>query len=347
MAMNKATTKESNIRPEPDEGASEYLETIALLQEEILRLESELLACEPATASVAGFSRKAEEEARQASQSSREEIDKLTTELAVREETINLLIEQLRLVEEAEAASRAEWEQLSHWIAEVEQRVDRQAQSGADRQVEELASQQRQTDEYRSQLENERSTWSQERRALEQEIRRLGSLLASASQGSGKPGADAEALAVLEAENKRLVKRCTDLEETSSTEIGTLREAAESARRELAETRRQRDQIQDERDRERREYEIAVASLRAHSSRSSLAAGEPAAAAVEASTVGATATESPKTTDNSIALEADMRIRAFRQHLKEIHCHETEARNRNKLSARLSRLWNRTATTSQ
>ena len=133
-----------------------------------------------------------------------------------------------------------------------------------------------------------------------------------------------------------------ELEEASSAEIKTLREAAESARNEIAETRRQRDQIQDERNRERREYEIAVASLRAHASRASLVAGEQTATATPA----AKATESPKSTDNSIALEADMRIRAFRQHLKEIHCHETEARNRNKLSARLSRLWNRTASTS-
>jgi chromosome segregation ATPase len=338
MAMNKARSMESNSRPEPDEGASEYLETIALLQEEILRLESELLACQPATASVSGLGRRAEEEARQAqaSQSSREEIDKLSTELALREETINLLLDQLRLVEETEAASRAEWEQLSQWVAEVEKRVERQAETGTGRQVEELASQQRQIDEYRSQLEDERTKWSQERQALEHEIHRLGSLLASASREGGKPSADSEALAVLEAENKRLAKRCADLEESSSAEIKALRETAELTRRELAETCRQREQIQDARDRERREYEIALAALRSHASRASLAAGEPEP----------TTTESPKSTDNSIALEADMRIRAFRQHLIEIHSHEVEARNRNKLSARLSRLWKRTATTS-
>jgi hypothetical protein len=333
---------DSNSRPEPEEGASEYLETIALLQEEILRLESELQAREPATASVTEFSRKVEEESRQAGQLTREEIDKLTTELAIRDETINLLMDQIRLAEEAESASRNEWEQLSQWVAEVEKRVERQAEAGAGRQVEELASQQRQIDEYRSQLEQERTTWSQDRRALEQEIRRLGSLLASASQEGGNGGADAEALAILEAENKRIAQRCTDLEEASSAEIKTLREAAETARGELAETRRQRDQIQDERDRERREYEIAVASLRAQASRASLADGEPAAGV----TAGVTATEAPRSTDNSVALEADVRIRAFRQHLKEIHSHETETRNRNKLSARLSRLWNRTATTS-
>ena len=69
MAMNRATTMESNNRPDPDEGASEYLETIALLQEEILRLESELLAREPASSSVVEFGRQVEEEAQQASQS--------------------------------------------------------------------------------------------------------------------------------------------------------------------------------------------------------------------------------------------------------------------------------------
>ena len=44
----------------------------------------------------------------------------------------------------------------------------------------------------------------------------------------------------------------------------------------------------------------------------------------------------------SPALEADMRIRAFRQHLREIHVHESEARKPAGLSARLSRLWSRT-----
>jgi len=344
--MNQATTMESNNRPEPDEGACEYLETIALLQEEILRLESELLAREPATSSTLEFARKVEEEAQQTSRSNHQEIDQLRTELTIREETINLLLEQLRLVEEAEAASRAEWEQLSHWVAEVEQRVERQAEAGTGRQIEELANQQRQIDEYRSQLERERATWSQDRRALEQEVHRLESLLASATRESGNPSADAEALAVLEAENKLLAKRYAELEETSSAEIGTLREAAESARRELEETRRQRDQIQDERDRERREYEIAVASLRTHASRASLAAGEHTATATSTANASSAATEAPRSTDISTALEADLRIRAFRQHLKEIHSHETETRNRNRLSARLSRLWNRTATTS-
>jgi hypothetical protein len=76
-----------------------------------------------------------------------------------------------------------------------------------------------------------------------------------------------------------------------------------------------------------------VASLRAQVSRASLAAKEVAIAGAG----------THKTDEHQSALEADMRIRAFRQHLKEIHQNETEVRNQNRLSARLSRLWSRTA----
>ena len=106
----------------------------------------------------------------------------------------------------------------------------------------------------------------------------------------------------------------------------------EMARREIEEVRRERDLVQDERDRERREYEIAVASLRSQASR----------AAVTARESEGHATRSDASSDVPSALEADIRIREFRQHLKEIHCHEAEARNRNRLGARLSRLWTRT-----
>lgn len=106
----------------------------------------------------------------------------------------------------------------------------------------------------------------------------------------------------------------------------------EMARREIEEVRRERDLVKDERDRERREYEIAVASLRSQVSRAALTARENKGPA----------TGSDASSDVPAALEADIRIREFRQHLKEIHCHEAEARNRNRLGARLSRLWART-----
>ena len=106
----------------------------------------------------------------------------------------------------------------------------------------------------------------------------------------------------------------------------------EMARRECEEIRGERDLVQDERDRERREYEIAVATLRSQASRAAASADESEGHAAR----------SDASSDVPSALEADIRIREFRQHLKEIHCHEAEARNHNRLGARLSRLWTRT-----
>ena len=137
---------------------------------------------------------------------------------------------------------------------------------------------------------------------------------------------------MLECENQRLRQLCHDLEATVKSETRSLRDAVEAGRRELEEVRKERDCVQDERDRERREYEIAIASLRSQSSRAALRAYESEAHVTR-----------PETTDTvSSALEADLRIREFRQHLKEIHNHEAEARSHNRLGARLSRLWTRT-----
>ena len=62
----------------------------------------------------------------------RQELARLDAELAARDETINLLLDQIQLVEEAESASRAEWEQLAAWVTEVEERVERQAGAASD-----------------------------------------------------------------------------------------------------------------------------------------------------------------------------------------------------------------------
>jgi hypothetical protein len=261
----------------------------------------------------------------------RQEFLRLSAELAARDETITLLLDQLRLVEDAESASRAEWEQLTQWVAEVEQRVERQDGAGTEKLVLELDSHRRQAEEFRSQLDRERKAWNHQRSGLETEIQRLQALLARAAQEVAAPG-DAAALTILESENQRLRQLCTDLDETIKSEAKSLHEAIELGRRELEEVRRERDLVTDERDRERREYEIAVASLRSQSSRAALAVQDSESHATRFETHG----------DVSPGLEADIRIREFRQHLKEIHCHEAEARNRNRLGARLSRLWTRT-----
>src|SRR5258708_39652683 len=99
---------------------AEYQDTLALLQEEIASLEEEVRLRDQALA-------QREEQSKEASQSCSEasasQIADLTAELARREEIITLLFDELRIVEEAEAAGKAEWEQLDQWVEKVEQRV--------------------------------------------------------------------------------------------------------------------------------------------------------------------------------------------------------------------------------
>src|SRR5947208_13938421 len=68
---------------------------------------------------------------REGKEAARRQVASLTAEIASREETISLLLEQARLFEEAEAADRANWEQLNHWVQELEQRVESGGPEGA------------------------------------------------------------------------------------------------------------------------------------------------------------------------------------------------------------------------
>ena len=329
--MEKPGMMDGTSDPGCDQADADYLETIALLQDEIARLEEELLAHEEIGPSSAHTDRSRADPGDPDELPNRQELDRLGAELAARDETINLLLDQLRLVEEAESASRVEWEQLTQWVAEVEQRIERQDGAGTEKLALELDAHRKQAEECRLQLDLERTAWNDQRRGLENEIQRLQSLLARAAQ-EGAATSDHAALAILESENQRLRQLCQDHDETIKSEARSRREAMEMARREIEEVRRERDLVKDERDRERREYEIAVASLRSQVSRAALTARENKGPA----------TGSDASSDVPSALEADIRIREFRQHLKEIHCHEAEARNRNRLGARLSRLWART-----
>jgi hypothetical protein len=329
--MEKPGMMDGTSDPGCDQADADYLETIARLQDEIAHLEEELLAHEEIGSSSVRTDRSREDAGDPDELPNRQELDRLGAELAARDETINLLLDQLRHVEEAESASRVEWEQLTQWVAEVEQRIERQDGAATEKLTLELDAHRRQVEESRLQLNLERKDWIDQRRGLENEIHRLQSLLARAAQ-EGAATSDHAALAILESENQRLQQLCHDHDETIMSEAQSLREAMEMAGREIEEVRKERDLVQDERDRERREYEIAVASLRSQASRAALTARESKGPA----------TGSEANSDVPSTLEADIRIREFRQHLKEIHCHEAEARNRNRLGARLSRLWTRT-----
>ena len=224
--ISPETTHDSPGGNDPDPGA-EYLDTIALLQDEISLLESELQArrdddlesrVSPAPDGDAA-----------ATALLQQSLDRTRDELSARDETISFLLEQLRLIEDAESASRAEWEQLAQWVSEVEERVEGQDLARNRGDEEERAELRRGALEARSQLEHERKTWAAERRRLEEEAGRLQALLAraAAADGGGEPGA-AAALEALESENRRLRHSYRQLEQTSRAETEALRSESRS-----------------------------------------------------------------------------------------------------------------------
>jgi hypothetical protein len=331
--MSSGYTTESETQKESDQAGLEYQETIALLQEEIARLESELLDRVEAGQIRPEEGGSRDDEVEPCDQAPRQELERLTAELTTRDETINVLLDQLRLVEEAESATRAEWEQLAAWVTAVEERVERQTGAATAPADEEIAAHRRMAEDCRSQLDREREAWKNQRREMARELERLEGLVAHPHSGQDSQASDVSAaITALEAENRRLRQQHLELEENTKAENDDLRGSLESAEQALAEARGELSKVQDDRDRERREFEIAMTSLRAQVSRASLVhpeTKEDAPAAVA-------------TVEASPALDADMRIRAFRQHLREIHMHESEARKPMGLSGRLSRLWSRT-----
>ena len=110
-----------------------------MLQEEIARLEHELQVREESRQASASEEEPLLDDDGGSSDSSealgvqREEIERLNAELAGRNETIILLLDELSRLEEAQEAGRAEWEQLNGWLAELEAglRVRRQRDASA------------------------------------------------------------------------------------------------------------------------------------------------------------------------------------------------------------------------
>ncbi|WP_165224510.1 hypothetical protein [Aquisphaera insulae] len=319
--------RDQGERDDPDGG---LLETISLLQEEVARLEAELLARDDDDRGRSSADALVESARAEAERAAHDELDRLRTELAGRDETLNLVLDQLRLVEEAEAAGRAEWEQLAAWVADMEERVERAEVAPASAATEEVERRRREAEDLRAELGRERRAWSERQAELEREIERVQELLAAApgKGGGDTAGPTAEAMEAIEADNRRLRKLHKALEAEAEARLAVLREELDSAKRQAEEASGQLIVVQDLRDREQREYEIAVASLRAQATR---------AAAADAARPG------PVASAGHGELEPDMRIHAFRQHLKEIHEREAEARRNSGLSARLARLWGRTA----
>jgi hypothetical protein len=295
-------------------------ETIALLQEEIARLEAELRARDEALPAPHPAPEPAEDDA------ARRRVEELVAELAARDELVALLLEQSELFEAAAAAQRAEWEQLSQWVEEVERRVDGREAGDAGLRSELDAERQR-SDSLRRRAESDRREWEAHRAGLERDADHLRGLLA---QQVRSPEADETAFIALASENRKLRTTCAGLERAAA-EAEALGGRLAEALAELESSRNELRRVADDRERERNEHEAELAALRAGHARESLQRqGEPAGAAP--------APAAPR----GPALDADERIRAFRQHLKELHEHEASQRAGRSLSSRLSRLWRNT-----
>ncbi len=305
-----------------DAGDDPRLETIALLQEEIARLEAELAARDAVLAQPS-----ADCSDREAEVPHQRRIADLTAELAARDETVNLLLEQTRLFEEAAVAQRAEWDQLNRWVEEVERRVD-----GRDISADELRSERDQArtaaQAAEHQWETDRRAWSTFRDGLEREVRRLRGLLDSQHGGE-----HAAALREVEEENRRLRAAVGDLQRTlaltGEAEEWKLRISVLESELEQANAALRR--LDDERRQQCQEHEAEIAGLRSRLSRESLGAASSPASNATISDLAPPA-----------ALEPDERIRAFRQHLKDLHQREADERAKLSFSARLSRLWKST-----
>jgi DNA repair exonuclease SbcCD ATPase subunit len=327
---------------------ADYLETIAILQDEVARLEQELQLHEERqreTTSNDEASFRDEAEAASALENvagEPEEVERLQAELVSREETIRLLLDELSRVEEAQAATQAEWEHLAGWVAELEHRVEGQDADALYQLENRLAAQQQKVDALQVKSEQDRRAWEAKRQIYQAEIARLQGTLeqvtnSPAARGAhdGRvtpgPGPDANVVEALQAENLRLRAAWQELVERASAA-----DRSESLDAKLAETlneqhqlRRQLEQIQDERKRERLENEANVAELQARLSQASLI--QPAGPPSEKGPEGISADQ-----------DIQLRFRALRQHLVECDQREKEERGQKHLISRLSRLWGRT-----
>ena len=298
--------------PGPDDEMSR--ETVTLLLDEVARLEAELRARDEA----APVDDWPADGPAPADAELRSKVEQLTAELAGRDETIGVLLEQTQLFEEAAAAQRDEWEQLTRWVEEVEQRVGERGPDDG-RQAEELAAERKRSEEQARRHEAEQTAWNAQKRRLLQELDAL-----RAAQ-AGHPSK------ALEAEVRRLRAACAALEHDAAAvaELGPLRTRLAEGNDAVKQLRDQLRQERDDRAREKNEAEAAVTVLKSQLARVTLQRSSEILAQ-----------NGPPARPST--LDADERIRVLRQHLQEIHAREAEQRAQRGLAARLSRLWKNT-----
>jgi hypothetical protein len=312
------------------------LDTIALLQEEIARLEDEIRMRDEAAAAERHTPRpepaaRARDEAAAAAGEQAQRNATLAGALADREETIALLLEHLRLAEEAEAASRAEWEQLDRWVEEVERRVADRGESGDGGTLrDELEAERRTSDALRKAAEKERRSAEVQRQSLVAEVERL---RANLTHAAGESDTTVAVVRALEFENNQLRDAYDELARNAVPphEVDAIVNELQAVRLERDNVGQELKRVLDDQLRERNEHEAALNALRSQLARESLRRQE-----------GQVKTAAPPVGEEDPRLDADIRLRAFREHLKEIHRDEAEQRMKRSLSTRLSRLWSHT-----
>jgi hypothetical protein len=286
-------------------GDDGYQDTIGLLQEEIARLEGELRLRDEAAGAVPA---RAEEPGPAGGDGSSEKVAELSAEICKRDETITLLWEQVVRLEEAETASKAEWDQLRRWVDEVEQRVEAGGASAALQA--ELDAERRRSEQLRGELDSARRTWNARQQELEAKL--AARIAQSASADPARAGKRGAAPAEPGLEEKLAAQLAM-----SESEVETLRKNLDWTKAELEASLKKIRVLSDDLVRMRKEHEAELATARATAAREA-------------------------TKRNDEALSPDERIRALRQHLMDIHQNEQPSREAEGLASRISRLWRRT-----
>ena len=123
---------EHTLEDGADASIAEFRETISLLQDEVAQLEQELQwrderQSDGISSGQASFQDDIEatgpvENVARGS----DDIEHFKAEMAIRDETIRQLLDELNRVEESHTANQAEWEHLADWLDELERRVEGQ-----------------------------------------------------------------------------------------------------------------------------------------------------------------------------------------------------------------------------
>lgn len=316
---------------------SDYKDTFTLLQEEIARLESELrLRDETAQ-------RELEHPPIDDSETVRRldaRITELQDELASREDTIAFLLDQLVAIEQSTTAERAEWEQLSQWVNRIEERVDSKERD-SDSLLSDLEAARAELANREQFIKSEQRAWDAQRLAWTREVEELRSQITNLalqstahSQRSTNEAdeTDTTVLRVMEEENRRLRQTCFELTKAvaSTAELDELRAEAELLRGQLKTAQEEARKLSDEGQRVKLEHETAIAAIKTQKARE---------AVVTVDTDLNPKSSLLATTVSDVSI--DERIRAFRQHLQEVHQREEDERTHTSLTTKLSKLWHK------